>query len=378
MGTQAAIKLLSTRLADAAKEQFLAEARTLAHLEHPHIIRILDFAVEQDVPFLVMSYAPNGTLRQRYPKGIRLPSDMIRTYLQQAANALQCAHDAKLIHRDIKPENILLGRYNELLLSDFGIAIMAHNSRSQRTEDIAGTLAYMAPEQIQGKPRPASDQYALGVLVYEWLCGYHPFQGTTAEIAAQHLHADPPSLRTRVPDLPPAIEAVIQKALEKDPHQRFASVQEFATAFEQASQTFTTTVRPTLTALPARTRELFHDAPTLAENKLQELKKRQRGISRRGLVLATFGAFGLGATGGTLTLWEISQKPAPVADSTLVTYTGHLGPVATVAWSPDSTHIASGSDDTTVQVWQANNGANPLIYRGHTSNINAVAWSPSH
>ena len=380
LGTQAAIKLLSTHLTDADKAQFLAEARALARLEHPSIIRILDFAIEQDLPFLIMSYAPNGTLRQRYPKGTHLPPDIIRSYLQQAASALQCAHDARLIHRDIKPENMLLGRYNELLLSDFGIAIMAHNSRSQHTENVVGTLSYMAPEQIQGKPRPASDRYALGVLIYEWLCGSLPFQGTTAEIAAQHLHAEPPSLCTRVPDLPPAVEAVIQKALAKDPHQRFASVQEFALAFEQASQAWP---RSTVGASPALATEStqifapFYNTPTWAESQLSELKSTRRGIARRTLMLGSLGALGLVATGGALTLWEISQqKPAP--GSTLVTYTGHRGPVVSVAWSPDGTRIVSGSDDTTVQVWSANGGADPLVYHGHSSNVNAVAWSPVH
>jgi len=153
LGTQAAIKLLSTHLSDDEVEKFLAEARIIARLEHPHIIRILDFDVEQDVPFLVMSYAPNGTMRRRYPKGTRLPLDIILTYLKQAADALQYAHVAKLIHRDIKPENMLLGRHNEMLLSDFGIAIVAHSSRSQSMQEIIGTISYMAPEQIQGKPR---------------------------------------------------------------------------------------------------------------------------------------------------------------------------------------------------------------------------------
>src|SRR5215467_8001797 len=97
LGTQAAIKMLFTHLPDDDVEHFLAEARTLARLEHPHIIRILDFDIEHDIPFLVMSYASNGTLRKRHPKGTRLPIDIIRTYLKQAASALQCAHDARLI-----------------------------------------------------------------------------------------------------------------------------------------------------------------------------------------------------------------------------------------------------------------------------------------
>lgn len=384
LGTYAAIKLLSTRLADKDREQFLAEARTIAHLEHPHIIRILDFAVEQDVPFLVMSYAPNGTLRQRYPKGTRLPLDIILMYLQQAADALQCAHDAKLVHRDIKPENMLLGRQGEMLLSDFGIAVVAHNSRSQNTEEVIGTLSYMAPEQIQGKPRPASDQYALGVIVYEWLCGCHPFQGTAAEVAAQHLHADPPPLRKQVPDLSPALEAVILKALEKDPHQRFASVREFAQAFSQSCQDLLPTTgysrqAPTnLLTLPVddHERASFYALPTLPEGKLRQSKGARRGMSRRAWLLGTIGAVGLAGSGGAFVFWEISQKPAP--GNTILLYNGHLGSVTTVAWSPDSTRIASGSDDTTVQIWDARSGTHPLVYRGHTTNINAAAWSPPH
>src|SRR5256886_7367002 len=113
--TQAAIKVLYGQLASHDVEGFLNEARTLAHLRHPHIIQVLDFGVEGTTPFLVMDYAPNGNLRQRHPKGTLLPLDTVITYLTQVAEALQYAHQEKLIHRDIKPENMLLGRNNELL-----------------------------------------------------------------------------------------------------------------------------------------------------------------------------------------------------------------------------------------------------------------------
>src|SRR5437764_9835489 len=104
LGTQAAIKVLHTQLTSDDMEQFRTEARTIAHLEHPHIVRILDFGVEDKIPFLVMSYAPNGTLPQRQPKGAILPVTTIVSYVQQIADALQYAHDEKLIHRDVKPE----------------------------------------------------------------------------------------------------------------------------------------------------------------------------------------------------------------------------------------------------------------------------------
>src|SRR6266700_815640 len=186
--TYAANKLLATNMSTDDQALLFAEARTIARLEHPHIVRILDFDVENGVPFIVMSYAPNGNLRQRFPRGTRLPLSLICTYLKQLADALQYAHEARLIHRDIKPENMLLGTRDEILLSDFGVAIAARSSHAQTLQEIAGTVTYMAPEQIQGKPRPASDQYALGVIAYEWLCGCLPFHGTTAEITTQHLH----------------------------------------------------------------------------------------------------------------------------------------------------------------------------------------------
>jgi serine/threonine protein kinase len=156
----------------------------VAQLKHMHIVLVLEFGIERATPFLVMDYAPKGTLRQAHPRGSALPLPLVVTYVKQIAAALQYAHDAKLIHRDVKPENILLGSYGEVLLSDFGIAVTAHHTSSLKTLDHAGTPPYMAPELIQGKPRPASDQYALGIVVYEWLCGERPFQGGSSALSA--------------------------------------------------------------------------------------------------------------------------------------------------------------------------------------------------
>src|SRR5438270_12888136 len=122
---------------------------------------------------------------------------------------------------------MLLGRNDEVLLSDFGIATATQSSRYQHTQEIVGTVAYMAPEQIQGKPHPASDQYALGIVVYEWLTGTRPFQGSFTEIAIQQVVATPQPLRKKIPDIPPQIEQVIMTALAKDLHQRFANIQAF-------------------------------------------------------------------------------------------------------------------------------------------------------
>jgi predicted ATPase len=237
LNTQAAIKVLYGQVVNHEMTSFLTEARTLARLRHPHIVQVLDFGVEGTTPFLVMDYAPGGTLRKLHPKGTQLPLDTVVTYVTQVAEALQYAHQEQLIHRDIKPENMLLGRNNEVLLSDFGIAIMAQSSRQQQVQDTSGTIAYMAPEQLQGKPRPASDQYALGVVVYEWFCGDCPFHGTFAELNSQHLFVPPVPLHEKVPAIPPAVEHVVLKALAKDPRDRFASVWAFATTLEEACRT---------------------------------------------------------------------------------------------------------------------------------------------
>ncbi len=235
LNTHVAVKLLHTRLANEDVEDFRREAQTIAKLIHPNIIRVLDFGVEGSTPYLVMDYAPDGTLRQKHPKGSIIAPQLIVGYVKQIGEALQHAHELRLIHRDVKPENMLLGRNNEVLLSDFGIALAAQSSQYQSTQNIAGTISYMAPEQIQAHPRPASDQYSLGIVVYEWLSGNRPFQGSFTEIAVKHAMVPPASLREQLPQLPPAVEEVVMIALAKDPHRRFVNVRAFAHAFEQAT-----------------------------------------------------------------------------------------------------------------------------------------------
>jgi ABC-type transport system substrate-binding protein/serine/threonine protein kinase len=238
LNQQAAIKVLHAHLTEQEAEHFQQEAQTIATLVHPGIVRVFDYDVQEGVPFLVIDYAPNGTLRRRYPKGSLVPLPVIVSTVKQVADALQYAHEQKFIHRDVKPENMLLGRRQEVLLSDFGIATIAHSTSSLNVDaqGTSGTLAYMAPEQIEGHPRAASDQYALAVVVYEWLCGERPFEGSVSELIAQQLSMPPPSLHERMPAIPAEVEQVVLRALAKDPKARFASVADFAAALEQASQ----------------------------------------------------------------------------------------------------------------------------------------------
>lgn len=237
--TQVAVKVLLTRLSNDELHMFLNEARVF-RLRHPHIVPVIDFGVERknNTPFLVMDYAPNGTLRQRHAPGAPVPLSMVVSYVRDVASALQYAHEEDVIHRDIKPANLLVGQHGEILVSDFGISIItqAGHTSLQSLQQIGGSPSYMAPELWLGKASQASDQYALAITVYEWLCGVRPFEGDIAALAHQHANVLPPSLRAKVPTLPPDVEQVIQTALAKNPRQRFASVRAFALAFEQAAQ----------------------------------------------------------------------------------------------------------------------------------------------
>lgn len=420
LNTFAAVKLLHTRLAQDDIEEFRHEARLIAHLIHPHIVRVFDFGVENNLPYLVMDYAPDGTLRQHHPKGSMLPLDTVIHYVKQVAEALQYAHDQKLIHRDIKPENMLLGHHHEVLLSDFGIALATQSSHYQSTQNIAGTVAYMAPEQLQAHPRPASDQYSLAIVAYEWLCGYRPFQGSFSEIAVKHTFTPPPPLRPRRPDVPAAVEMVIMTALQKEPQQRFPNVRAFAQALEHASSQrteFYTTQSPSSfqkTMMPSTF--LYSNAPSTSHlpignryptQPVPELPPRDvlstRRVPRRAFI---GGMLGLATIGGGIS-WYVathsSQAPSSILpklnttpksgnpgthpssftyDTPVLTYSEQQNYVWAVDWSPNGRYIASGSLDGSTHVWTATKAQRILSYRStikpamSDDYVMGVAWSP--
>jgi eukaryotic-like serine/threonine-protein kinase len=398
LNTYAAIKVLRTRLESSDPDEFRREARIVARLRHPHIINIYDFDVKDGTPFLVMDYAPNGTLRRRHPRGSLIPPTTILTYLKQIADALQYAHDQHYIHRDIKPENMLLGERDTVLLSDFGIALV-FNTQSQSDRDIVGTLPYMSPEQLQGKPVVASDQYALGIVIYEWLCGECPFKGSQSEIAAQHVNAHPPSLHERMQEISPGLESVVMRALSKNPADRFPSVLDFAYRFESAlSASHPLQLHIVEEAHLGNVGDAPNPyAPTIAVKPplhpvIPTTPKPGPAISRRTALLGLSGLAALGLSGGTVA-WLVSKSrhiqppppsptvsptPAPIPlGTTFHTYRGHHDSVLSVASSPDGAYIASASKDTTVQVWDtATGGVNAAAYTGHAGAVNTVSWSP--
>ncbi|GHO49281.1 serine/threonine protein kinase [Ktedonospora formicarum] len=261
LGRLAAIKVLRSR---DSHHGFLTEAKRVAALRHPHIISILDFGLEDEFPYLVMDYAPQGTLRERHPRGQTVPLPTIVNYVRDIASGLQYAHQQKIIHRDVKPENILLGANGETLLGDFGIAIIAHRMETMTPQTAQGTYTYMAPEQAQGHATPESDQYSLAVVVYEWLCGYPPFfGGSIVDIAVGHAKEPPPSLSQRQLGIPSSIEHIVFKALAKTPQERYSSVQEFSDALEETLKTYK---QPTEVVPPPATPRVVPAPPTPVVN----------------------------------------------------------------------------------------------------------------
>ncbi len=235
--TQVAVKVFYlSQIEGSDLKDFLNEARMFG-LHHPSIVSLLNFGISRNgLPFLVMEYAPDGTLRDRHPKGKRVALSTIVSYVDQIASALQYAHNQRVIHRDVKPGNILIRADGTLLVSDFGIAKFLEDSVLVSRQTRVGTPMYMAPEQHMGYPCFASDQYALAVMVYEWICGVRLFQGTGFGLAVQHMNTPPPRLRDHLPELSEDIEHVILKALAKAPEGRFGRIQEFADALHETMQ----------------------------------------------------------------------------------------------------------------------------------------------
>ena len=236
---QVAIKVLRPELAAViGAERFLAEIKTTANLQHPHILPLFDSGVADSFLFYVMPYVEGVSLRDRITREHQLPvADAVRL-ATEVASALDYAHRRGVVHRDIKPENILL-HDGSALVADFGIALALSSAGSRMTETglSLGTPNYMSPEQAMGEREitARSDVYALGAVTYEMLAGEPPFTGPTAQaIIARVMTEEPRALTVQRKSIPPHVEAAVFTALEKLPADRHASAAEFAAALGNA------------------------------------------------------------------------------------------------------------------------------------------------
>jgi serine/threonine protein kinase len=219
--------------------RFEREAKTIALIEHPAIVPVYDFGEEEGQPYIVMRYMSGGSLSDRLAQG-PLPLDEVTKMFTRLAPALDAAHSKSVIHRDLKPGNILYDQYGNSYLSDFGIARIAQASAMTLTGGaILGTPAYMSPEQVQGglDLDGRSDIYSMGVLLYQVLSGKTPYNAdTAAKLMMMHILEPVPHITDIKDDLPEAFDEIIEKAMAKDPDDRFQTMEEMASAIELAAR----------------------------------------------------------------------------------------------------------------------------------------------
>lgn len=217
---------------DQLLKRFEREAKALAHMVHPHIVNIIDYGSQDGNPYLVMSYLSGGSLKDRMGKPIAWQE--AARLLEPIAEALDYAHSLGVVHRDVKPGNILLTDRGQPMLTDFGIAKLLESGDAQTLTGTGlgiGTPEYMAPEQWSGKVSPQTDIYSLGVVFYEMVTGHKPYTADTpAEILLKQATEPLPQPRAFVTDLPEKVEQILNKAIAKNPSDRYATMGEFATA----------------------------------------------------------------------------------------------------------------------------------------------------
>lgn len=236
-----AIKLLHSHRAESADfvARFQREARAIGRLQHPNIVRIIDFDVEDEIDYMVMDYVTGGTLGDYLKTRKALPLSEALPIIAQLAEALAYAHQQGMLHRDIKPGNILFAdeTHTQVVLTDFGLARLLDDGDAKLTMTGAmiGTPTYMSPEAVRGEPCDVrADIYSLGVVLYEMVTGKTPYAAETPYSMMMKQANEPlPSPRTLKPDLPEVVEALLLKALAKAPEERFQSAGEFASAIQQ-------------------------------------------------------------------------------------------------------------------------------------------------
>jgi serine/threonine-protein kinase len=238
MDRYVALKVVAAQLSEEPNflQRFRQEARLIARLEHPHILPVYDFGEADGVPYMVMRFLDAGTLKERLAAG---PLNMEETdrIFTQLAGALAYAHEKGIIHRDIKPSNAMLDRRGDAFLTDFGVAkIVEATTHLTATGAVTGTPAYMSPEQAQGiKADQRSDIYSMGVLLFEMLTGRVPFEAETPmAVLFKQIQDPPPPLSSVRPELPRPLEAVLLKALAKNPADRYQTMDAFLERWKQA------------------------------------------------------------------------------------------------------------------------------------------------
>ncbi len=306
-------------------EMFLSEARLASQLSHPHLVQIFEFGEDRGQYFLAMEYVDGPSLHvlihRARARGIALPPAACAWLVASACEALAFAHDFAdpetgeplgLVHRDISPDNILLSRSGNVKVVDFGVAKAAGQHHRTKTGIIKGKLPYMAPEQVRAQPLDRRvDVYALGAVLYELLTGFKPFDAPTEAALMRAILFDPllPAVKRR-PELPKALQEILEVALAKDPERRYPDCSRFQAALErfihsQGKPVSSRQVARLISQISSASGEpLPESSPGMSVSKGQEMP-------RRGLIGAMLLAMTVFILGWGVLSWGMSSRPAP-------------------------------------------------------------------
>ncbi|MBN1430498.1 MAG: serine/threonine protein kinase [Anaerolineae bacterium] len=381
IGREVAIKVLPPHFMQDRTfvKRFTREVQVIAKLQHPHILPVHDFGEQDGLPYIVMTYMTGGTLSDLIYGDQPLPLTEVVRLVDQIASGLDHAHQKGIIHRDFKPSNVLLDEHNNVYLADFGIAKATESTTQITGSGIVGTPAYMAPEVAQSATvTPLVDIYALGVTVYEMLVGRHPYQGETpVGILMSHVAEPIPDVRHHRPDLPEAVQHVIDRAMAKDPAVRYQTAKALAADLRAVllddSPLTEATPMPVGSGLKSTVRiattDSAADAPTS--------RRTMMVMAIMAVVAVLVGLIALGVPSiiaqtfaGQLPTDDTSS--APSSDRIL---TGHSGAVTSVALSPDGKILASGSLDKTVILWDLQTDE-PIYTLETPDEVHSMAFYP--
>lgn len=305
-------------------ERFRQEARLAAGLAHPNIVGVFDVGEEGGHHYIVMEYVAGENLKQVITREAPLPLGTVIGFMRQLAAALDYAHAHGVIHRDIKPENILVTDKREVKVGDFGIARALAGTALTATGTVLGSVSYFSPEQASGQPASAeSDLYAAGIVLYELLTAHVPFSGPNPVAVAMAQVNDLPPLPTSfVPALPRAVEAVVLKAIAKDPSQRFHSGYDLIAALTAAARTagppaaaVAETVPPRGAAASAAAATMIAPGPAVASPAVSGPRRGNMGavialVSTLVLLVAALLVF-RGLSGGSSSTGGATSTPTP-------------------------------------------------------------------
>jgi len=401
-----AVKVLLPDMAQDAdfRTRFDREAKTVAGLQHIHILPVFDYGQEGDTAYLVMPYIKNGTLSDAMRNKVFTPTEAL-TVTRQLGSALDYAHKQGILHRDLKPSNVLLDDSDNPLLADFGLLRLMDDASKLTQSNIIGTPAYMSPEQGQGMPLDArSDIYAFGVMVYELFVGEVPFQAPTP-VAVIYKHvADPIPKATDVnPKLPASLDAVLEKAMAKQAVDRYGSARELVTALEVAlgQEHVTDNLRQSAVSVTPQPKTDNQSKITETDHQtfVADLNDATEIIDHSDVIQAddattrsqpmNMMALGVGLMGLLFAGLSIALGIYILSDdgNTTITNNGfeyvalqvnaHEGAGLTLDFNPDGSQLVTGGADNMARIWDANNGALLFDLEIHTGDVTAAGFHPT-